>query len=127
MRHRKNKKILDRDRAHRNALLLNLAISFFQHGHVKTTLAKAKTVKPLIEQLIHRSKTNTEASRRLVTQRLKNRDIANKIVRDLAHHYKDRKGGYTRLIRLGQTRSDGSSLALLELMPYAEPKTKENK
>ena len=102
MRHRVAKKKLSRHRDHRKALFKNLISSLVLHGEVKTTEGKAKAVRPLVEKLITRGKAGTLHARRLIAAFLQDKLAVNKIVDELGPLFKNRPGGYTRIIRLGK-------------------------
>lgn len=116
MRHRKKGKILDRKIAPRQALLRNLATSIIIYEKVKTTKAKAKVVKPIVEKLITIAKTNNLTSRRQLLQTLYHKKAVNKALEVLGPKYKDRKGGYTRIINLGPRKGDGAEMVYIEFV-----------
>jgi large subunit ribosomal protein L17 len=116
MRHRKDKKTLDRGSAHRNALVRNLAKSLLLHEKIRTTETKAKFVKPFAEKIITLGKTNTLATRRRIISILGSNAIAQKILQDISPRYKERAGGYTRIIKIGQRRGDGAPMVFLTLV-----------
>jgi len=116
MRHRKKKKILSRDKSHRTMLIKNLAKSFFVHEKIKTTEAKAKLVKPVVEKLITIGKQNNLLARRKIIQKINSNQIANKILKDIAPRYHDRSGGYTRIIKIGPRLGDGANTVYLTLV-----------
>ncbi|MDD5039833.1 MAG: 50S ribosomal protein L17 [Patescibacteria group bacterium] len=115
MRHQKRKKTLDRGSNHRSALLKNAASSFFLHGKIKTTQAKANFYKSYIENCITIGRTDTLHSRRELIKKTGSRAIAQKILKVICPVFKDRKGGYTRIIKLGFRKGDGSAEVLLML------------
>jgi len=116
MRHQKNKKILGRNKSQRRALVKNLMLSFFTHEKIKTTEAKAKLVKPEIEKIISLSKKNNLHSRRLIISRIGSQTIANKIINEITPQYKDRRGGYTRIIKLAKRQGDNARIVYLKLI-----------
>lgn len=116
MRHHNANRKLGRKRNQRKALLRSLARELFLKGKIKTTEAKAKELRPYAEKLITNAKVGTQAAQRLVSARLANNDIVRKIVTKIAPEYKDRKGGYTRIIKLPKRPSDGSKMASIELV-----------
>jgi large subunit ribosomal protein L17 len=116
MRHRKAGKILGRKKAPREALLRNLATSVILYEKIKTTEAKAKAVKPLVEKAITRGKTPTLASRRLLMKFFYTDHPVKKILEVLGPRYMERKGGYTRIIKLGARQGDGAAMVQLELV-----------
>lgn len=116
MRHQKKKKTLDRARGPRKALLRGLLVNFFLNKKMKTTLAKAKAIKPIAERLINRAKKDDLATRRYLLARLNDQKAVNKLIKDIAPQYKDRAGGYTRIIKLGARQGDGADIAQIELV-----------
>ena len=116
MRHRRTGKTLDRSSDARRSLLKNLAQSAILYEHINTTLAKAKAVKPLIERLITRGKVKSLATRRELMKTLTIESAVNKILEELGPRYAERKGGYTRIIKLGVRKGDGAEIAQLQLV-----------
>ncbi|NQV90247.1 50S ribosomal protein L17 [Candidatus Uhrbacteria bacterium] len=116
MRHRKKGTILGREKAPREALLRNLAASIILHEKVKTTEAKAKAVKPLVEKAITSGKSQTLASRRKLLSFFYTDHAVNKIFDVLAARYENRPGGYTRIIKLGHRKNDGADIVQIELV-----------
>lgn len=114
---KKNKKgrIFSRPKNQRVALLNSLAASLFIHGKITTTQAKAKDLKMMAEKLISRARQNTVANRRLLAQYLPP-EIAKKLSTEIAPKYASRKGGYTRIMKLGPRKSDGSEMAIIEII-----------
>lgn len=120
MRHRKKTVKLGRKSEHRNALLANLASSLILHSRVKTTLTKAKAVRPLAEKLVTLGKKGAIHHRRLAASKLLgNATVVSKLFADVAPRFKERQGGYTRILRLGNRNSDASSMALIEWVDHA--------
>tara|TARA_B100000508_G_scaffold140500_1_gene141779 strand:+ start:974 stop:1330 length:357 start_codon:yes stop_codon:yes gene_type:complete len=105
MKHASNKRTLSRTRSQRTALLRGLAVSLIRDGQIKTTLAKAKELQPNIERLVTHAKTDSVASRRLVSTRLGEPTDATikKLFTEIAPKMKERNGGYTRIVKLGRT------------------------
>jgi len=116
MRHGDKVKNFSRPYSHRHALLKNLALSLFKYESVKTTVEKAKALRPFAEKLITKAKNDTVASRRLVFSRLRDKEIVKKLFEDVAQRYKNRNGGYTRIYRLGHRSGDGAEMAIIELV-----------
>ncbi len=116
MRHKKKKTTLGRESAPRKALLKNLAQDLILREKIKTTKAKAKAVRPIVEKLITTSKANTLAARRLLIKRLYTQNAVRKLMDDLGPRYKDRNGGYTRIINVGERKGDGAFEAIIELV-----------
>ncbi|MBU0707248.1 50S ribosomal protein L17 [Patescibacteria group bacterium] len=122
MRHRKKTKILGRPSTQRRLMLRNLAISLIISERIKTTVAKAKYLRPFVEKLITTSKVNNLASLRRLLQLLDSKTAARKLVNDIGVRSKKRAGGYTRITKLGRRQGDGAELAVIELVDRA-PKT----
>ncbi len=120
MRHRVKTKSFSRPKEQREALFINLACELIEHGRIKTTLAKAKYLRPIVEKLITLAKKQTIHSRRLLNSRLRgNTKIATKLFKEIAPLYKDRNGGYTRIYKLDKRRrGDDAELAIIELVDY---------
>jgi large subunit ribosomal protein L17 len=118
MRHQKNTRKLGRTSQHRDAMLANLVASLIRHKRVKTTLAKAKAARPLAEKLVTLGKTGTLHARRLAVAKIGQKDIVSLLFKDIAPGFKDRQGGYTRIIKLGPRQSDSAPVAFLEWVDY---------
>lgn len=107
---------MDRKVGPRKALLRNLAVSLVLYEKIKTTKAKAKTLRPIVERLITKGKANTLAGRRALLKYLYKETAVKKIMEDLAPRYKDRKGGYTRIMNLGRRAGDAAEIVQIELV-----------
>jgi large subunit ribosomal protein L17 len=118
MRHQKNTRKLGRTSQHRDAMLANIVASLIIHKRVKTTLAKAKAARPLAEKLVTLGKGGTLHDRRLAIAKIGQRDAVATLFKSIAPGFKDRKGGYTRIIKLGPRQSDSAPVALLEWVDY---------
>lgn len=116
MRHRKKGKILDRKVGPRKALLRNLAVSLILYEKIQTTKAKAKTIRPIVERLITKGKENTLSARRNLLKYLYKESAVKKIMEDIGPRYKDRKGGYTRILNLGRRAGDAAEIVQIELV-----------
>jgi large subunit ribosomal protein L17 len=116
LRHARTGKKLGRDSAHRKALYSNLAGALIEHGRIKTTVTKAKAVKPLAEQMITLGRRGDLHARRQATAFLRSRDVVHKLFADVAPLFKDRPGGYTRIIRIGTRPGDAAEMVYLELV-----------
>ena len=114
MRHQKKTVKLGRKEGHRKSLLANLAVSLIEHTRIKTTLAKAKAVRPLAEKLVTIGKKGTLHARRTAKAVLRQDGAVKKLFADVAPRAAARKGGYTRIIKLGQRPSDSAPMALIE-------------
>ena len=101
MRHARTGKKLGRDSAHRKALYSNLAGALIEHGRIRTTVTKAKAVKPIAEQMITLGRRGDLHARRQATSFLRSRDVVHKLFAEVAPLFKDRPGGYTRIIKIG--------------------------
>ena len=115
MRHRNSERQLSRNGAQRKALLRNLSISIIEHEAVKTTVAKAKEVRRVVEPLITLAKNDSVANRRLAFSRLRNKKAVVKLF-DLGKHYHDRPGGYLRILKCGHRAGDAAPIAFVQLV-----------
>mgnify|MGYP001608085068 CR=1 FL=1 len=117
MRHHNANRKFGRVTKVRSALLKSLLRSLIVHGKITTTEAKAKEIRPLVEGLITKARIGTLASKRIVTARLLNQDkISKKLCEEIAPKYKERSGGYTRIIKLPRRKTDGSNMAIIEFV-----------
>jgi large subunit ribosomal protein L17 len=120
MRHRSKTVKLQRDKAHRESLLRNLASSLIEHRQIRTTLAKAKALRPFAERLVTLGKKNTLHARRRALSLLGSNELAQRSVKALFEEISpaaaERAGGYTRIIKLGQRASDSAPMALIEFV-----------
>ena len=116
MRHARTGKKLGRDSAHRKALYSNLAGALIEHGRIRTTVTKAKAVKPLAEQMITLGRRGDLHARRQATSFLRSRDVVHKLFAEVAPLFKDRPGGYTRIVKIGTRPGDSAEMAYLELV-----------
>ena len=116
MRHRKAGRKLNRNSSHRKALLKNLAIALIEQDIIKTTLPKAKEVRKVIEPLITLGKEDTVANRRLAFNKLRSDTAVAKLFTKIAVNAKERKGGYTRIIKAGFRPGDKADMAYIELV-----------
>ena len=123
MRHRKSGRKLGMTSAHRKAMFKNMTVSLLRHEEIRTTLPKAKELRRHAEPLITMAKTSSVANRRLAFSRLRDRDMVSKLFDDLGVHYKDRPGGYLRILKCGFRNGDKAPMAYVELVdrPQAEP------
>ena len=127
MRHLKRTAKLGRTSEHRNAMLANLVCSLIEHKRVTTTLAKAKAARSVAEKMVTLGKSGTIHDRRLAVARLHQEDAAKILFKDIAPAYKERNGGYTRIIRMNQRNGDAAQRAILEWVDFtpAAPETTE--
>jgi large subunit ribosomal protein L17 len=115
MRHRKSTAKLGRKSEHRNRMLANLVCSLIKHKRITTTLAKAKAARPVAEKMVTFAKSGTLHHRRLASSRLYQDEVACRILfKELAPVFKERKGGYTRIMKLRQRQGDAAKVAILE-------------
>jgi large subunit ribosomal protein L17 len=114
MRHRKKTVRLGRKAEHRKSLLANQVCSLIEHRRIKTTLAKAKAVRPLAEKMLTLGKNGSIHARRMAFATLHQKDAVKKLFDEIAPASTERHGGYTRIIRLGQRPSDSASMAFIE-------------
>lgn len=115
MRKRNKARILSRTSDQRKALLKGLANNLFLHEKIKTTEAKAKELRGYAEKFITRAKVDNISNRRLMVRTLTQKTVK-KLVEEIAPKYKDRNGGYTRIMKLGPRKSDGAKMAIIELV-----------
>ncbi len=120
MRHRVKGRKLGRTAAHRRATLRLLATSLFKHKKIRTTLAKAKELRRFAEPLITKAKNDTVAARRLVAREIKDKEVVKELFGEIAEKVRNRPGGYTRIVKLGQRAGDASEMAIIELVDYNE-------
>ncbi|HEY1583886.1 MAG TPA: 50S ribosomal protein L17 [Chthoniobacterales bacterium] len=120
MRHQKKTVKLGRTAEHRKALLANQVCSLIEHQRIKTTLAKAKAVRPLAEKMVTLGKNGSLHARRTALSVLRQKDAVKKLFDEIAPRSAERKGGYTRIIKLGQRKSDAAEVAFLEWVDAAE-------
>ena len=140
MRHLKRTAKLGRTSEHRNAMLANLVCSLIKHRRVTTTLAKAKAARSVAEKMVTLGKKGTIHHRRLAVARLHQEDVAKILFKEIAPAFKDRNGGYTRIVKMNQRIGDSAQKAILEwvdfvaeapaateIAPVAETKLEEKK
>ena len=116
MRHRKSGRQLGRNSSHRKAMFKNLTASLFEHELIKTTLPKAKELRRHAEPLITMAKEDNVAKRRLAFSRLRNKEVVGKLFDELGPRYKERPGGYVRILKCGFRAGDNAPMALVELI-----------
>lgn len=126
MRHLIKGKKLRRNTAHRRALLRNLVTSFLEKERVRTTLAKAKAVRPVAEKMITLAKKDTLHARRLALRFIYKKPVVKKLFDEIGPRFTERPGGYTRIVKIGPRAGDGAEMAILELIG-SEFKKKEKK
>lgn len=117
MRHHNANRKFGRETGQRKALLVSLAGNMIEHRKIRTTEARAKELRPFVETLVTKAKENTLSARRLLIKRLSGReDAAKTLVEGIAPSYKERRGGYTRIIKLQNRVSDSSPMAVIEFV-----------
>ncbi len=121
MRHLVSGRKLNRTASHRRAMLSNLAISILDKERVTTTLAKAKEVRSVVERLITYGKKGDLHRIRLAARRIKDKTVLKKLFDDIAPSYKDREGGYTRIIKVNDRKGDNAAMSIIELVGRGTP------
>ena len=116
MRHRKKTAIIGRSKAARSALLRTQAVSLIKNKKITTTEAKTKLLKSYIERLTTKAKKGTLASEREINKKLNNHGATKELIKNIAPKYKDRKGGYTRIVKLGRRKGDGAPVSQIEFI-----------
>ncbi|MES2595936.1 MAG: 50S ribosomal protein L17 [Verrucomicrobiota bacterium] len=127
MNHGRKVPKLQRDASHRKALLANLVCSLIEHTRIRTTLAKAKALRPVAEKLVTLGKRGDLHARRLAIGSIHSKTAVKKLFEEIAIASKERQGGYTRITKLGQRRSDSAPMAFIEWVDAYVPKTKAAK
>lgn len=102
--------------AHSRLMMANLTVSLINQGRVETTLAKAKAVRPVAERVISRARTDGAHNRRVVRRTITDKEALGKLFTEVGPQYADRPGGYTRIVKLGPRRGDGTEMAIIELV-----------
>lgn len=123
MRHLKRTAKLGRTSEHRNAMLANLVCSLITHRRVTTTLARAKAARPVAEKMVTLGKKGTIHHRRLAVARLHQENAARVLFKEIAPAFKDRNGGYTRIVKMNQRNGDSAQRAILEWVNEILPAT----
>jgi len=116
MRHQRSGKKLGRDSAHRKALYSNLTGALIEHGRIKTTVTKAKAVKPIAEQMITLGRRGDLHARRQAVAFLRSKDVVHKLFTEVGPGFAERPGGYLRIVKLGPRPGDAAEMAYLELV-----------
>ncbi len=120
MRHRNSGRQLNRNSSHRKAMFKNMAVSLVTHEAIKTTLPKAKELRRVVEPLITLAKEDGHARRRLAFNRMRDRDAVTKLFNELGPRYKERPGGYLRILKCGFRNGDNAPMAFVELVDRPE-------
>ena len=116
MRHKKNGTKLNRTSSHRKAMFANMATALVMNEQIKTTITKAKALRPYIEQLVTKARQGTLSARRDIISRIRDKDAADKLMSVLAGRYKERPGGYTRVVKAGFRYGDKAPVAYIEFI-----------
>jgi len=116
MRHRQSGRQLNRNSSHRKAMFRNMASSLVKHGVIKTTVAKAKELRMVVEPLITLAKTDSVANRRLAFARTQDKEVVGILFNELGARYQERPGGYTRVLKCGYRTGDKAPMAYIELV-----------
>lgn len=125
MRHQKAGRILGRKSSHRKAMYRNMSASLIQHETIKTTVPKAKELRRVIEPLITLAKDDSVANRRLAFSRLRDKASVGKLFNDLGPRFKERPGGYLRILKAGFRRGDSAPMAIVQLLDQPEAQADE--
>ncbi len=121
MRHRNGLRKLNRTSSHRLAMLRNMTVSLLRHEAIKTTLPKAKELRRVVEPMITLGKVDSLANKRLAFSRLRDREIVGKLFAEIGPRYKNRNGGYLRILKMGFRVGDNAPMAFVELVDRPEP------
>jgi len=120
MRHRKSGRQLSRNSSHRHAMFRNMAGSLITHETIRTTLPKAKELRRVVEPLITMAKSDGVAQRRRAFDRLRNKEVVGKLFNDIGPRFKNRPGGYIRILKMGIRPGDAAPMALVQLVDKPE-------
>ncbi|MGA0936728.1 MAG: 50S ribosomal protein L17 [Sedimenticolaceae bacterium] len=120
MRHRKSGRQLNRNSSHRKAMFRNMAVSMFDHELIKTTLPKAKELRRVVEPLVTLAKEDSVANRRLAFSRLRDDAVVAKLFSEIGPRYKERSGGYLRILKCGYRPGDKAPMAYVEMVDRPE-------
>ena len=121
MRHGKSGRRLGRNSSHRKAMFRNMAASMIKHETIKTTLPKAKELRRVVEPLITLAKEDSVANRRLAFNRLRDKEMVGKLFSDIGPRFKERPGGYLRILKAGHRPGDAAPMAIVQLLDQPEP------
>jgi len=119
MRHRKSGRRLGRNSSHRKAMFRNMAVSMMMHETIRTTVPKAKELRRVVEPLITLAKEDSVANRRLAFDRLRDKDVVGKLFKDLGPRFKERPGGYLRILKTAPRPGDNAPMAIVMLTDKA--------
>ena len=126
MRHKYSGRKLNRTSSHRTAMFKNMMASLIEHEEIKTTLPKAKELRKFLERLITISKVDTVAKRRVVFSRIRSKDAVIKLFSELGPRFKNRPGGYLRILKCGFRPGDKAPMAIIQLVDRKEQVTEES-
>ena len=126
MRHKYSGRKLNRTSSHRTAMFKNMMASLIEHEEIKTTLPKAKELRKFLERLITISKVDTVAKRRVVLSRIRSKDAVTKLFSELGPRFKNRPGGYLRILKCGFRPGDKAPMAIIQLVDKKEQVTEES-
>lgn len=126
MRHRKSGRQLNRNSSHRKAMFQNMTVSLLQHEIIRTTLPKAKELRRITEPYITMAKTDSVHKRRVAFNRLRDRDTVSKLFNDLGPRFKDRPGGYLRILKAGYRSGDKAPMAYIEMVDHPQADAAED-
>ena len=118
MRHHRAGRKLGRDASHRKALYANLTASLIEHGRIKTTVAKAKEVRPVAEEMITLARRGDVHARRRALTFLRSQDVVHKLFSEVAPRFEGRPGGYSRIVKIGPRPGDAAEMVYLELVDF---------
>ena len=121
MRHNVSGRKLNRSPSHRRMLYRNLVTALFRYERIQTTVPKAKELRRVVEPLLTRAKVDSVSNRRVVFDRIRDRDMVTKLFNELGPRYKDRPGGYLRILKCGYRSGDNAPMAIVELVDRPEP------
>jgi large subunit ribosomal protein L17 len=127
MRHRVDLKRLGRKPSHRKSLHKNMVSSLFKYERIKTTKPKAREIRRTAEKMITRAKVDSVHNRRTIAKRIVEKRVLDKLFKDIAPRFKQRPGGYTRILKLGKRTGDAAEMVLLELVERKEREKKIKK
>ena len=120
MRHRKSGRRLGRNSSHRKAMFRNMAASMIKHETIRTTVPKAKELRRVVEPLITLAKEDSVANRRLAFDRLRDKEVVGKLFSEIGPRFKERPGGYLRILKNGYRAGDNAAMAVVQLVEGAE-------
>ena len=120
MRHRKSGRALGRSSAHRSAMFRNMVTSLFEHERIVTTHEKSKEVRPIAEKMITLAKRGDSHARRQALSFIRSKKVVAKLFDQIVEQFKERNGGYTRILQTGVRQGDAASMAIIELVGYVE-------